>query len=103
MAAYRHVIASAARPRALRARKRPWGKQSRLNVRNKTSPLDCFVAALLAMTDNREGLLASREQPLGFQIVVEMGDEFAVAVPDQGRLALVDAEHALGGLAPARM
>src|SRR5208282_5921366 len=46
--------------------------------------------------------VTSREQALVLEIVVEMGDEFAVAVPDLRRHAAV-AEHALGRLAPARM
>src|SRR6266849_1159792 len=43
-----------------------------------------------------------REQPLILEVVVEMGDELAVAVPDQRRAPLVGTEHALGRLAPTR-
>src|SRR6266545_7226574 len=46
---------------------------------------------------------SSSEQALFFEAFVHVGDELAVAVPHQGRPALVGAEDALGGLAPAGM
>jgi hypothetical protein len=54
---------------------------------------------------DKEGRGPSRldEEPLGGKIVVEMGDELAITVPNQGRTAVIQAEHALGCLAPARM
>ena len=42
-------------------------------------------------------------EPLVLQVLVETGDIFAVAVEQQGRHALVAAQHALRCLAPARM
>src|SRR5260370_21034609 len=53
--------------------------------------------------DERSAAWRSGEEALLSEALVQVGDELAVAVPDQRRDALVGAEHALGGLAPARM
>src|SRR5712691_10899222 len=49
------------------------------------------------------GSVSSRPQALTLQILIEVGDVFAVAVEQQRRAALTGPDHLLGGLAPARM
>src|SRR5207248_4711166 len=66
----------------------------------------CMVSSPASPGRNRASVLfckASSEEPLFFEPLVHIGDEFAIAVPHQGRAALIGAEDALRCLAPARM
>src|SRR5260370_42515975 len=62
-----------------------------------------WIPAFAGMAQKGRPGAASGEEALFFEALVQVGDELAVAVKQQGRAALVGAEDAFGCLAPARM
>src|SRR5258708_39294186 len=68
--------------------------------------LRCSRLFARASKDDGRGVaarLTSRPQALALDALVEVGDELAVTVEQEGRPALAGADHLLGGLAPARV